>query len=185
MSNKARDANIVWQLFLELRAESLRSTDPVPLILSQIDGFIGTQSHRSALHTIFTELFANAMEHGLLRLDSQLKKNPESFVKYYEKRDEGLKALIDGFIRFKIVQYREDRGNYLHIEVEDSGPGYDFEKKIQSTSDGVLNKGYFGRGLLLLKSLCRDAQIHAPGNRIEITYELDPPLESAVGTQSR
>jgi hypothetical protein len=48
------------------------------------------------------ELYSNALEHGLLHLDSVLKNSAQGFAKYYALRHERLNALEEGYIRFDI-----------------------------------------------------------------------------------
>jgi two-component system, HptB-dependent secretion and biofilm response regulator len=54
----------------------------------------------------------------------------------------------------------------MHIEVEDTGPGFDHAAR-QAASAG---QGLARRGLLLVESLCRELVFHAPGNRVEALY---------------
>ena len=42
----------------------------------------GLHEHCKRLYTILTELFANALEHGLLGLDPGLKHTPQGFAVY-------------------------------------------------------------------------------------------------------
>ena len=58
----------------------------------------GLHEHRERLYTIFAELFSNALDHGLLGLDSRMKHTPQCFMAYYAAREHGLATLQDGWI---------------------------------------------------------------------------------------
>ena len=51
--------------------------------------------------------------------------------------------------------------------VEDSGRGFDFQREFPAF-DG--NLGSSGRGIPLVRSLCRELRYVAPGNRVEALY---------------
>ncbi len=43
--------------------------------------------------SVLSELFANAIEHGLLKLDSSLKDDPDGFLTFYQQREECMEEL--------------------------------------------------------------------------------------------
>jgi hypothetical protein len=55
-----------------------------------------------ALYTVLAELYSNALEHGLMGLDSRLKCDAEGFARYYAERRERLQNLSHGFVRFHL-----------------------------------------------------------------------------------
>ena len=66
------------------------------------------------------------LEHGVLRLDSALKRDPDGFTEYYAQREARLRSLTDGKISLRLRHDSTRNGGLLAIEIEDSGPGFDF-----------------------------------------------------------
>jgi len=62
-----------WRIAVTLGADELKYLDIVPLLTQIIAKIAVTREHHSALFMILSELFNNALDHGLLCLDSALK----------------------------------------------------------------------------------------------------------------
>jgi CheY-like chemotaxis protein/anti-sigma regulatory factor (Ser/Thr protein kinase) len=156
-----------WKLALDLQVDVLRQADPLPAFLQVVMELQGIYAHRERLYTILAELYTNALEHGLLGLDSSLKEGPEGFSAYFEARERALAALGAGSIRVEIEHRPEANGGRLTVHVRDSGPGF----AGQVFPDSASNVTASGRGLALLRSLCKSVVVHAPGNHVEALYE--------------
>lgn len=48
------------------------------------------------IFTIIKELFVNALDHGLLGLDSNIKNGPDGFSNYVVERQKRLEAMTEG-----------------------------------------------------------------------------------------
>jgi len=156
-----------WSLSLELGAPLLRHFDPLPMLIQSVCDMLGLHGQRQQLYTIFSELFSNALDHGLLKLDSQLKKTADGFAKYYLQRDSRLSALDDGKISIRVSHLAREQGGELTVSVEDSGDGFDF----QSNQPGLENNlGHAGRGIPLLRSLCDEVSYHGNGNTVTVVF---------------
>jgi len=158
-----------WDLEYELHAESLKTQDPVPLLMYMLLQMPGLSAHGSAVGTILSELYSNALEHGLLGLSSGLKQDAEGFRRYYQLRSERLIGLgPDASICIHIHVEPLAGGGLLRVRMKDSGPGFDF----RNHSAGGL-PAYYGRGLKLLASLCRRVEYFPPGNDVvaEFTWQ--------------
>jgi two-component sensor histidine kinase len=123
--------------------------------------------HRQPLFTILTELFVNALDHGVLELDSNLKQTTDGINRYFQAREKLLQHLEQGFVRISVVVYPTEPGGYILIEVEDSGPGFNLEQIKQANAQV---KNYSGRGITLVENLCESLQYFTPGNRVEAVY---------------
>lgn len=156
-----------WNYELCLDPDGLRGFDPRPMLTQLLVEIQGLHEHREKIYTLIAELYSNALEHGLLSLDSQLKSSPEGFANYYLEREMRLAVLEEGSISFRLTHDPEADGGVLGIEVEDSGPGFDFEK--QGLGE-LKNHGYSGRGIGLVRSLARTIAYFPPGNRVRISY---------------
>ncbi|MBF0418429.1 MAG: SpoIIE family protein phosphatase, partial [Magnetococcales bacterium] len=164
-----------WRASFFFSALTLKSVDPLPTIINAVMNLQAPIGHRERLYTILAELFSNALDHGLLKLDTRTKKTPEGFIQYYTEREERLAKLEHGSIRLDIghVPHPEDPalgepgGGEIHIVIEDSGAGFELEQ-IHSQLSG--NLGHGGRGIALLRSLCQSLEYHGVGNRAEAIY---------------
>lgn len=163
-----------WELSLTLVASSLKTFNPLSLLIHVISEVPGLRQNSSVLYTVLSELFNNALEHGVLRLQSNIKSSPTGFAEYYRLRKEGLEALTDAFVRFEFRHEVRENGGLLTVTVVDSGQG--FVPKAQPAlpvaeleKTGV-NAQYYGRGLTLVASICESLQILPPGNKVQVQF---------------
>lgn len=167
-----------WRWNLRLEGANLRRIDPVPLVMSQLSAFGISAHHRQQIYVVITELFSNALEHGVLGLSSSLKASAEGFMEYYMQRQLGLEALRAGHVELAL-DYSMDAGQgVIKVCLEDSGGGFGHEP----TSPGEAHPepsdaagpslAHSGRGIRLLRSLCRSVRYQGNGNRVEAEYLL-------------
>lgn len=154
-----------WQFNLTLGAAQLRRLDVEPL-LSDFCHTLGlNKQHQGPFSLIVHELLANALDHGLLGLGSELKNGLDGFEHYLLTRHERLQNLTQGQIELDIRQTGSLQGNCLRIEVIDSGPGYDWVAQQQARSAEAPDL-YHGRGLQLVSQLCDSLEICGRGNQV-------------------
>jgi two-component system, HptB-dependent secretion and biofilm response regulator len=154
-----------WRMSIDLEADALKVSDPVPMLLSQLQEIPGLEEHRAALYTVLSELYANALDHGVLQLDSKLKDLPEGFERYVAERERQLAALARGAIHLSAVCMQWRGGGELTIRVQDSGSGFDW--RGLATGPRV---GLHGRGLTLVRGLCRSLRFENEGKCACATY---------------
>lgn len=165
-----------WEASFTFSAQTLKAVDPLPTIISAVMNLQAPAGHRERLYTILAELFSNALDHGLLHLDTRMKKTPEGFIHYYTQREERLAQLEDGMIRLTLthtpfLQETTDTqplGGEILIFMEDSGPGFNLNH-IHSQLLG--NTSHGGRGIALLRSLCKDLKYLGSGNKAQAVYQ--------------
>jgi two-component system, HptB-dependent secretion and biofilm response regulator len=154
-----------WRMALDLHADALRVSDPVPMILSQLREIPGINEHLSVLYTVLSELYSNALEHGVLGLSSSLKNEPEGFERYLAARERELAALREGWVRISAVCAQWPGGGQLVFRVEDSGAGFDWRARPADAPHDP-----HGRGLNLVRGLCRTVSFEGEGNQVRATY---------------
>ncbi|MEJ2396321.1 MAG: ATP-binding protein, partial [Candidatus Thiodiazotropha sp.] len=164
---QADDLNDCVELHLTLRGSQLRQADPVPILINYIQETAGLRQHRRPLFTILTELYINALDHGILQLDSGLKQGEDGFTNYFHQREQRLQSLTEGWIRIGLRIHNLDQGGYMVIQIEDSGCGFDTHRQ---SLDEISESQFSGRGILLVRSLCKKLQYTPPGNRAEAIY---------------
>jgi hypothetical protein len=162
---QGRDDAIEFQL--TLRGSQLRNADPVPILIHSIQETADLHAHRRTLFTILTELYVNALDHGILQLDSNLKQGEDGFTRYFQHREQRLQSLTEGEIRIGLRLHNRHRGGCLVIQVEDSGRGFDSNAVVSQAIPETL---FSGRGIVLVRSLCKQLHYSPPGNKAEAIY---------------
>jgi len=157
----------VWCMALELGPEALAEFDLNQFMSQAMTCMPRLEAHATHLFTILAELYSNALEHGVLGLDSILKEDPLGFARYYEERARRLKALREGRIRLELSLLSREGREAVQILVEDSGPGFDYRAWLGREARQTVA---CGRGLTLLRSLCADVRWLGEGNRVVATY---------------
>jgi len=157
-----------WSMTYELRPQAIREFNPLPLINHVILEVPGLCRHSGKLYTVISELYSNALEHGLLGLDSELKTPPDGFTWYYAERAARLLDLETGIIRFYLNHKPKQGGGSLTIGIEDSGDGFDF-KAVSNRENNA--RAYCGRGIALIEAICSSVLYQGKGNRVEALFE--------------
>ena len=156
-----------WSISYEFRVDSLRNQDPVPLILHSLLEEPNLRQYSGQLFSIISELYNNALEHGLLNLSSAIKEQEQGFAKYYDLRVKRLQALSDGFVRFDIDCRATSDSGELCVEVIDSGEGFDYGEDNKQTKEQA---ALHGRGISLLHTICQKVEYVGNGNHVRVEY---------------
>jgi two-component system, HptB-dependent secretion and biofilm response regulator len=162
-----------WKVSFSFSAETLKHVDPLPTIINAVMNIQAPLGHREKIYTILAELFSNALDHGLLNLDTKIKKSPEGFILYYVQREERLNTLENGDIHLTLSHAplptgeNNEIGGEMLICVEDSGLGFD-HVNVHSMLEG--NMAHGGRGIALIRSMCTKLEYPGIGNRAEALY---------------
>lgn len=156
-----------WQAEFEFSAQVLRSVDLVPLLVNVLIHIQAPYEHRQRIYTVLAEIFSNALEHGVLQLQSSLKKSVNGFTEYYAQRAQRLAELEEGHINISLSHQPSNDGGILTIRVEDSGDGFDYN---QHAKDLAENTTLCSRGEGLLKKLCKHYEYSGKGNIITADY---------------
>lgn len=157
---------VSWSMDYELAAASLRRFNPLPLMLHILMELPELRVYSGQIYTILSELFSNALEHGILGLDSKIKSSVTGFVAYYKQREELLKVLDEGYIRFHFEHSETATGGKLVIRLQDSGAGFDSAALELNASHGV----YSNRGIPLVLALCDSLEFLGNGNTAEVVF---------------
>lgn len=147
-----------------LEAKHLKEPDVLPRVLQLTGQCEGIQGIRSIVYTVLSELFNNALEHGILNLNSKLKRDSGGFQQYYEKREASLKVLEHGHIIIR-VESLPMKGEVL-ISVEDSGQGFQWEDKNHLAGTRSSNDECYGRGIPLINALCERVWFENNGSKV-------------------
>lgn len=170
---------VPMKLDISLSAEQIRHTNPVKQIVDILAQIPALEMHRDIINTVLSELYINAVEHGVLHLESINKQDDDGFLNYYNDKAEALRQLTDGniIINIDFTPYPhaqatkpansktvDKKGGVLKMRIHDSGNGFDYQQ-VASSFDAP-----FGRGLLLVSSLCEELKFEDNGTTVEALY---------------
>jgi two-component system, HptB-dependent secretion and biofilm response regulator len=166
-------ASFPWQLDIQLIGDDLRSHDMVLQVGKFLGSIKGVEQHQDKIFTIISELYSNALEHGVLQLSSELKKTPDGFDEYYRLRAARLAAMKNEYIHIHLEYQKGDahksESSRLLITIKDSGQGFDIEA-VRSRAAMDTNDDSHGRGLSLLQNFCESVFYSEKGSRVTAVY---------------
>ena len=153
-SDSGQSCPLDWSVSFEFRGATLKRFNPLPYLLQLLLEVHGLRGQSGALYSVLAELYSNALEHGVLGLDSSLKRDAAGFALYYQQRNQRLDALQEGFVRVHLQVRPVSNGGCLLIRVEDSGKGFDVARVMERPLDDVRLSG---RGVSLIRQLGHNA----------------------------
>jgi two-component sensor histidine kinase len=166
-SDSGQSCPLDWSASFEFRGATLRRFNPLPFLLQLLLEVHGLRSQSGAMYSVLAELYSNALEHGVLGLDSSLKRDAAGFARYYEMRAARLEALQEGFVRVHLQVQPRVEGGRLVIRVEDSGKGFDVARVMQRPLDNVRLSG---RGISLVRQLGHNASWSDQGRSASVEF---------------
>jgi PAS domain S-box-containing protein len=164
------DGNVIWQFELTLTMQQIKKLNLVPLLLEIVQIIEKDSKLNGDIFMVLSEIVNNALDHGLLKLESGLKHSEEGMEKYYEERAKRLADIDDGHIQLNIKKVLREEGNiFLRIQVKDSGEGFDVERISHQL---VANSTRHGRGISLLYHVCHSVQYFNGGTEVVVEFDL-------------
>lgn len=163
---------VAWQFSLSLTMRQIKSLDVVPLLLDVVNQIESDSKRGGEIFLILSELFNNALDHGLLKLDSSLKHHPDGMDKYFDERTERMASVQAGQIDMNLEKLVcAGGGALLKIRVRDSGAGFDY--RHMGTLPATETQRH-GRGIVLLNNLCDSVQFLGNGSEVMVYFDLSP-----------
>jgi len=152
--------------------------DVVPLLHDLVSRLQGSFAGNPKLFLVLAELVSNAIDHGVLKLDSKVKLQPDGFQRYLQLRQEILAGLTGANVEVRIAAAAAGTAPKLKIEVKDTGAGFDFGRVLGLAPDAA---SPFGRGIPLVRRLCEHVEYRGVGNEVEVLFGLaTPPAEDVA-----
>ncbi|MBL8481786.1 MAG: SpoIIE family protein phosphatase [Rhodocyclaceae bacterium] len=146
---------------------SLAQRDNVPRIIAAVTEIAGHCDEIESLHLVLAEMFHNAVDHGLLGLDSAIKNEADGFERYLALRARRLAELADGQVQVEVVAAAPESGAKLCVTVTDSGPGFDFRQRLEQGPDAD-GKLFHGRGISLMRMVAKRVEYIGCGNAVRV-----------------
>ncbi|WP_143485885.1 fused response regulator/phosphatase [Pseudomonas sp. PA15(2017)] len=156
-----------WSARYDFRGATLRDFYPLPHLLELLLEVPGLRGNGGNLYSVLCELYTNALEHGVLALDSSLKRDAAGFAEYYRLRAERLDAQQDGCVSVAFDVCQQASGGCLTLTVEDNGRGFDPTAVMarQRTASG-----FSGRGMGLIQELSERCEWSPDGRRVRVEF---------------
>lgn len=161
-----------WGSTLRLSAAEIRRIDAVPLLLGLAGQFEAGRHGSDRLFVVLSELYNNALDHGLLRLDSSLKLHPDGMEAYLNERQARLSNLAGGEIELELEHLVGPGAGWLRVSCRDSGSGFD-HAGLDNAAAGAASELPFGRGLMLLRVMCAELSFNAAGNHVTAMLQIE------------
>jgi len=160
-----------WSFSLSLSDTALRNHDPVTEIIETICRYSNINQHQKILYVIFIELYNNAVEHGVLELDSKIKNQTASgFEDYYKIKQDAISTLNTGTLDITIKHVPNSESGELHITMKDSGNGFNYKEVLKQKTQTSIDP--YGRGISLICELCDVVDYSGNGNTVKAVYLL-------------
>ena len=159
-----------WQWQMKLTGTRLANVNPIPMVMNQIQEIEGERDRWQSIYTILTELYVNALDHGVLGLSSELKSSPEGFAEYFKERQLRLNQLASGYIDIELKYYALNQGAKLVIRIKDSGEGFDIKRFFaKACEDNGTSIKLSGRGIELVLQLSDTLHYYEEGSLVEVS----------------
>jgi CheY-like chemotaxis protein/anti-sigma regulatory factor (Ser/Thr protein kinase) len=126
------------------------------------------------------EAIVNAIDHGNLELDSELRQDDERIYHRLGEERQKLSPYRERRVRIDVDVTRSD----ATFHVRDEGPGFDPSKLPDPTDPANLCR-IGGRGLLLIRTLIDDVRFNATGNEITLVKRRQTTTPAPAGPVDR
>lgn len=152
---------------MDLRPRDFRETNPVSILTKFVTQIETLCPHKENIFVILSELYNNALDHGVLGLDSSIKSDPEGFANYLMLRHQRLGELESGSILITLEHVVYEAYGELTLHLNDSGDGFNHQHMHANME---INQAFAGRGLQLVRSLCHSLDYFGKGNVVTAVY---------------
>ena len=157
-----------WKIEVNLGAAELKYLNIVPMLTAVIEKIHIANEFASPLFMILSELFNNALDHGVLQLDSGIKHGADGFDKFLQLREERLLTLEDGAIDLSIERVAIEGRYGVKIRIVGSGGGFDHAAILEGGNHA--KHGQHGRGIALVESIAYKLEYEGKGNEVTAYY---------------
>ncbi len=153
---------------MDLRFELNNDTSLVSPLVRYLEDHIGSlrlcdEHELVRIGVALHESLSNAINHGNLELDSELRQEDESI--YYELAE--ARKLMWPYCDRKVQFFASLNGERVKFVIRDEEPGFNYQKVLDPTETETLDR-VGGRGLLLIRSFMDEVSYNRCGNEITL-----------------
>jgi len=155
-----------WQI--KVRVEDQEMTNDVAEKMLNLVGHSDVlKDHKGIIHTLISEMYTNALDHGVLGLQGSEKDSDEAFDAFYTERDNRIKNLNGAYIETELTYGSTSGGSAeLVIVMHHNGNTFDVNDKT------VNDSGLHGRGMDLIEAICDSVIYSDQGRRMTVIYNI-------------
>lgn len=153
---------------LQFPGNVLREVNVMVEVRQYLSGVLQSGAHLDLVCSVLSELFANAIEHGLLHLDSKIKEEADGFFTFYQMREDRLKQLGDDAWVKLSLDYNPVESHLLMV-LEHNGAGFDYQQTKMSQGNTLT----YGRGIVLARELCQSLEYSKGGCCVTAIYSFE------------
>lgn len=160
--------SVPWKIKITVEDKEL-NLDVAQAIVDLIGDTDVIKNHKGVIHTLITEMYTNALEHGVLDLHGKEKNSDEAFEEFYKERNIRLDKVKGKFINTELI-YSVVNDTYaeLVIVMQHNGQTFHYDEE-QEISDS----GLHGRGIELITAICDSVIYSDEGRRLTALYTID------------
>lgn len=166
-----------WQLTLRLEADALRENDPAAVLSSAADALQGFGPRSSELFLVVNELYARALEQGLLGLPVTPGDDAGLLARYYEERARRLDELTEGWISLELQHRPSYQGGMLEITAR-----HGCNCRATAEDECVADFPVTIAGLAVASSVCAGLEVIDGGRGARARYVWHTGLQSRLET---
>jgi serine phosphatase RsbU (regulator of sigma subunit) len=154
-------------------ASTLAFDDPLKEIWDFLEARLkGGDREIAVVFNVVSELFLNALDHGILQLDSALKDEPDGLRRFFELRANRLAQLKeDTSVDVQVEVQERGLSRRILIRVESNGSGFSW-RAAEASAPVATSTLRHGRGIALIRSYCRHLRWENEGRVAEAEMEL-------------
>lgn len=159
-----------YGLHFMLTADQLKGADVVPALCTLFRELHLVGADDGQVFVVLSELFNNALDHGLLGLPSSLKDQRDDPELYLNERAFRLAHLNGGYIQIHAQSVGASPQRSLKLTIRDTGEGFDFASRLDASAAGAAQR--HGRGIALVSALCTTLEYRDGGREVEVVLPL-------------
>lgn len=152
------------RLRIALDPKRHRARDLQPSILTLLGSEGVGRNTLQTLALLLSEAMSNAVDHGILGLDSRLK-DEVGFQAFEDARLAALECLMEGEVLVDLTLLHHgstEAPAWIEVQVRDSGRGFDWRAQFAASDQDTYRT--HGRGLAILRSMATDLAFNEAGN---------------------
>jgi len=181
VARSARKKTEVLKYLVGVETEFHLSNDPTligPVVAFLQDNMkrigFGNESTRTRVGIALTEALCNAMIHGNLELDSDLRRfDPETYDKLIRERQEETP-----YSSRRVYCKARESADRLEYSISDEGLGFDHQSMAEPADLDLLDIA--GRGIMLIRTFMDSVEYSERGNRLVMVKRVPPRRQGVV-----